>query len=71
MKSASGVSASCIVIALCACWLINLALAHVHPPSIRYGGMIIAGAALVRTLVDWCFAVVGPVSGSINAGATL
>ena len=32
--------------------------------------MIITGAALVRTLVDWRFAVVGPVSGSINAAGT-
>ncbi len=70
VKPVRGVSASCIVIALSACWLINLALDHVPPPSIWYGGMIITGDVVVRTLVDRHFTVVGPVSGRINAGAT-
>jgi len=70
VKAARGVSASCIVIALSACWLINRALACVPPASIWYGGMIITGDVAVRTLVDQRFAVVGPVSRRINAGAT-
>ena len=66
MKATRGVSASCIVIALSACWLINHALACIPPPSILYNGVIITGGVVVRTLVDLRFAVVGPVSGRIS-----
>ena len=52
MKAVGGVSASHIVIPLSACWLINLALARVPPPSILYGGMIITGDLVVLTLFD-------------------
>ncbi len=70
MKAIGGVIASRIVIPMSACWLINLALAHVPPPSILYGGMIITGDVVVLTLFGLCFAFAGPVSGRINAGAT-
>ena len=69
VKANVGVSASCIVIALSACWLINLALARV-PPSILYGGIIITGVVVVFTLFDLRVAGAGLVSGSINVGAT-
>ena len=70
VKAAGSVSASRIVIALSVCWLINLALALVPPPSILYGGILITGDVVVFTLVDLCVAGVGFVSVSINAGAT-
>jgi hypothetical protein len=70
VKTVSGVSASRIVIALSACWLINLALAHFPPPSILYGGIIIIGVVVGFTLVNLRAAGAGLVSGSINAGAT-
>ena len=70
VKANVGVSASCIVIALSACWLINLALARVPPPSILYGGIIITGVVVVFTLFDLRVAGAGLVSGSINVGAT-
>ena len=70
VKAVGGVSASRIVIALSACWLINLALACVPPPSILYGGMIITGALVLLTLLDLRVAGAGLVSGRINAGAT-
>jgi len=70
VNTIGGVSASRIVIALRACWLINLALAHFPPPSILYGGMIITGPSLVLTLVDLRVARAGRLSGRINAGAT-
>ncbi len=68
VKAIGGVSASCIVIALSACWLINLALARVPPPSILYGGMILTGDLVVLTLFDLRVAGAGLVSGRINAG---
>ena len=70
VKTGGGVSASRIVIALSACWLINLALARVPPPSILYGGMIITVPSLVLTLGDLRVALAGCFSGRINAGAT-
>ncbi len=70
MKTFGGVSASRIVTALSACWLISLALARVPPPSILYGGMIITGDLMVLTLVNLRVAGAGPVSGMINAGST-
>ena len=70
VKADGGVSASRIVITLSACWLINLALAHVPPPSILYGGIIITGDVLFFTLVNLHVAGAGFVSGRINAGAT-
>jgi len=71
VKASGGVSASRIVITLSACWLINLALARVPPPSILYGGIIITGGDVaVFTLFDLHVAGAGLVSGSINAGAT-
>ena len=69
MKTDEGVSASRIVTALSACWLINIALARVPPPSIMYGGMIITGDLLVLTLVNLWVAGADPVSGRINAGS--
>ena len=69
MKTNEGVSASRIVTALSACWLINLALARVPPPSILYGGMTITGPS-VPILVDLRVARAGLLSGEINAGAT-
>ena len=70
VKADGGVSASRIVITLSACWLINLALAHVPPPSILYGGIIITGDVLFFTLVDLRVAGAGFIFGRINAGAT-
>ncbi len=71
VKADGGVSASHIVIALSACWLINLALAHVPPPSILYERMIITGDVVILTLFALRVAGgAGLVSGSINAGAT-
>jgi hypothetical protein len=57
VKANVGVSASCIVITLSACWLINLALACVPPPSNLYGGIIITGVVVVFTLFNrrWCW----------------
>ena len=69
VNTIGGVSASRIVIALRACWLINLALAHFPPPSILYGGMTITGPS-VPILVDLRVARAGVLSGEINAGAT-
>jgi hypothetical protein len=43
VKTVGGVSASCIVIALSARWLINLALARDPPPSSLYWGMLLTG----------------------------
>ncbi len=70
VKTGEGVSASRIVIALSACWLINLALARVPPPSILYGEMIITGDVVVLTLFDLRIAGAGLVSGRINTSAT-
>ena len=70
MNTIGSVSASRIVIVLRACWLINLALARVPPPSILYGGMIITGDLLVLPLVDLRIVDAGPDSRRINAGAT-
>jgi hypothetical protein len=70
MKTGGGVSASRTVIVLSACWLINLALARVPPPSILYGGMIITGELVLLTLFDLQVAGAGLVSGRINSGAT-
>ena len=70
MKTVGGVSASRIVIALSACWLINLALACVPPTSILYGGMIITGDLLFLSLFDLWVTGAGHVSGRINTGAT-
>ena len=69
VKTVGGVSASHIVIALSACWLINFALARVPPPIILYGGMIITGDLVLLTLFDLRVAGAGLVSGRINAGA--
>ena len=69
VKTGGGVSASHIVIVLSACWLINLALAHVPPPSILYRGMIITGELALLTLFDLWVAGAGLVSGRINTGA--
>ena len=71
VKAVGGVSASHIVIALSACWLINLALACVPPPSILYGCVIITGDLVLLTLFDLRVAGAGLVSKRINAGATL
>ena len=57
VKDKGMVRASCIVIALTACWLINRALA-LTPPGICTGGMIITGDVVLRILVDRCFSVV-------------
>ncbi len=70
VKAIGGVSASHIVMALSACWLINLALACVPPPSILYRGMIITGDLVLLTLFDLRVAGAGLVSGKINTGAT-
>ena len=70
VKANGGVSASCIAIALSACWLINLALARVPPPSILYGGIIITGVVVFFTLFGLRVSGAVLVSGSINAGAT-
>jgi len=70
MKTDEGVSASCIVTALSACWLINRALARVPPPSILYGGMIITRDLLVLTLVNLRVAGADPVSGMYPGGLT-
>ena len=70
VKADVGVSASHILITLNACWLINLTLARVPPPSILYGGIIITGVVVVFILFDLRVAGAGLVSGSINAGAT-
>ena len=70
VKAIGGVSASHIVVALSACWLINLALAHVPPPSILYGGKIITVDLVVLNVFDLWVAGAGLVSGRINADAT-
>ncbi len=63
------VRASCNIIAVSACWLINRALART-PPGICAGGMMIMGDVVSRTLVDRCISVVvGRGSGWINAGS--
>ncbi len=63
------VRASCKVITVSACWLINHVLART-PPGTRAGGMMITGDVVVYTLVDCCFSVVvGHGSSWINAGA--
>ncbi len=68
VKAMGIVRASCIVIAVSACWLIN----RTHPrtpPGIRAGGMIITGDVVPRFLVDRRFSVVVWLgSGWINAG---
>jgi hypothetical protein len=69
VKDARGVSTSCIVIALSACWLTNLALARISPGTWA-GGMIITGAVMVCTLGNRRFSVVGLVSGGLNIGVT-
>ena len=72
MKAIGMVRASCNVIAVSALWLIVRVLACVPPPSILYGGMIITGDVLLRTLVDrLVFVVVGLGSSCINAGSAL
>ncbi len=70
VKAVGGVSAYRIVVALNACWPINLALAHVSPPSILYRGMIITGDLVLLTLFDLRVAGAGLVPRRINAGAT-
>jgi hypothetical protein len=68
VKAKGIVRASCIVIAVSACWLINLALART-PPGMRAGGMITMGDLVPRFLVERCFSVVVWLgSVSINAG---
>ena len=69
VKAVGCVSASRIVITLSARWLINLALAHVPPPSILYGGMIITGDLVLLPLFDLWVAGAGLISGRINVGA--
>ena len=72
VKAIGMVRASCNIIAVSALWLINHVLACVPPPSIRYGGMIIMGDVLSRTLFDWhVFIGVGLGSCCINAGSAL
>ena len=72
VKAIGTVRASCNVIAVSALWLIKCALARAPPPSILYGGMIITGDVLLRTLVDRrVFVVVGLGSSCINAGSAL
>ncbi len=68
VKTVGGVSASRIVIALSARLLINLALAHVPPPSILYWGMLLTGDLVLLSLFDLRVAGAGLVSGRINAG---
>ncbi len=68
VKICGGVSASRIVIALSACWLINRAFALVTPPSLLRGGFTVTGPFLLPTLVD--LRVAGASSGRIIAGAT-
>ncbi len=70
MKIFGGVSASRIVIALSARWLINLELACVPSPSILYGDMVITGDLVLLTLFDVRVAGAGLVSGRINIGKT-
>ena len=70
VKAIGGVSAFRIVTALSACWLINLALARVPPPSILFEGMIITGDLVVPTLFILRVTGAGLVSGRINACAT-
>ena len=68
VKAKGIVRASCIVIAVSACWLINRALART-PPGTRAGRMIITGDLVPHFLVDRLFAmVVWLGSGWINAG---
>ena len=57
VKAKGIVRASCIVIALSACWLINRALVPT-PPGIRAGWMIITGDVVPGFLVDRRFSVV-------------
>ena len=72
VKDIGTVRASWNIIAVSALRLINHALACVPPPSILYGGMIITGDVLLRTLVDrHVFVVVGLGSSCINAGSAL
>ena len=68
VKEKGVVRASCIIIAVIACWLISRALAGT-PPGIRAGGMRITVDVVPRFLVDCCFSVVVWLrSGLINAG---
>ena len=70
VKTVGGVSASSIVIALSASWLINLALARVPPPSILYWGMLLTGDLMLLFLFNLRVTGAGLVSGRINAGTT-
>jgi hypothetical protein len=68
VKATGIVRASCIVILVSACWLINRALVRT-PHGIRAGGMIITGDVVPRFLFDLCFSVlVWLGSGWINTG---
>ena len=68
VKDMGMVRASCSVIAVSACWLINRALARTSPGT-RPGGMMITGDVVLRILVDPCLSVVvWHGSGWINAG---
>ena len=67
VKDMGMVRASCNVITVSACWLINRALART-PPGICAGGMMIMGDVVLRTLVDRCVFVV---VGCDLAGSTL
>ncbi len=68
VKDKGMVRASCIVIAVSACWLINRALVCT-PPGIHAGGMIITGDVVLRIPVNRCFSVVDwHGSGWINTG---
>ncbi len=66
VKIGGGVSASCIVIVLSACWLINRALALVPPPSLLRVGLTVTGPSLLPTLVDLRVAGAGLSSGRIT-----
>ena len=68
VKAMGMVRASCMVIAVSACWLINRALAGT-PPGTRAGEMMIMGDMVPHSLVDRHFSVVvWHGSGWINAG---
>jgi hypothetical protein len=70
VKTVGGVSASCVVIALSARWLINLALARVPPPSSLYWGMLLTGDLVLLSLFDVRVTGAGLVSRRINVGTT-
>jgi hypothetical protein len=57
VKAKGIVRASCIVIAVSACWLINCAFART-PLGTRAGGMITTGDLVPRFLVERHFSVV-------------